>query len=150
MQRGIGFLFMVVLAAIVFVGVARYGDAAFNFYPGCTTCDMTLRTLTATTVNATNLPAKHSLVRITASLCSTDGTIAHSCNEPTVTGLPFADTNYTASCICVGTPTGVPGAITIAKTAATNGVASAAVVTLYAATGATASCTEVDCDFWHD
>lgn len=117
-----------------------------------TTDTLTNKTLTdpvlGSTAGSTTTLHHAAFVRITASLCSTGGGIGATCAEPTVSGLPFTDTSYSVACTCVGTPTGVPVVLNVAKTAASAGLASQAVVTIAAVSSQTASCVELDCNFW--
>ena len=112
---------------------------------------------TAQTVDQTggagsSAPAQHALVRQTSGLCSTSGGSNAVCGEPTITGLPFADTNYTVSATCIGTPTtGTSGgAIYVVKAAASAGLASNAQGFISSVGQGTFSCAEIDYNFWHD
>jgi hypothetical protein len=107
---------------------------------------------TVTTSGGT-LPNQQTIVRQTT-VCSTSGASNAVCGEPTITGLPFADTNYSVACSCVGLPTtgsGVgPWVQYVIKAAATGGVASNAQVFIGGTAQGTNSCVEVDCNFWHN
>lgn len=126
------------------------GGSCYVLDQGASTTSYTAQTVDQTGGAGSAFPAQHALVRQTSGLCSTSGASNAVCGEPTITGLPFADTNYTVSCTCIGTPTGAGVADYVVKAAATGGVASNAQVFIGAITQGTFSCAEVDCSFWHD